>query len=394
MKKNALLAVVLLLLGAATPLQGQRWTSHSFAETQAGLQFTATDAPMDKLTTPRAAFALGHYFTPIVGARLHLSASEAKSGFKDLAQYYKWKNITPSMDLMIHLSNLLGANQNRALNLIVLGGVGLSYAWNNDELAALGVAPQRVPLRWDSNRLSHNLRAGLRIETNQRKPFGLSLEVDANSIGDRFNSKSNDADDWQFTAMLGLNYRFGYKKAAPRYITRVVEYTETIEVDEPTTIMVKEKRPVEKMEKKSIREVVFFNICQSNPNEAEGIDGAIKDIADLMKTSNDATFTVTGYADKGTGNPRINKMYAQKRAEGVTNKLVNEHGIDASRIKSDSKGDTVQPFEENDKNRCVIVTGEGTFKVTTYEEVEVEKQTTKKVKKEVTRQKEVQEEVK
>ena len=87
-------------------------------------------------------------------------------------------------------------------------------------------------------------------------------------------------------------------------------------------------------------------------------------------------------------------MYAQKRAEGVTNKLVNEHGIDASRIKSDSKGDTVQPFEENDKNRCVIVTGEGTFKVTTYEEVEVEKQTTKKVKKEVTRQKEVQEEVK
>ena len=54
----------------------------------------------------------------------------------------------------------------------------------------------------------------------------------------------------------------------------------------------------------------------------------------------------------------------------------------------------MQPFEENDKNRCVIVTGEGTFKVTTYEEVEVEKQSTKKVKKEVTRQKEVQEEVK
>ena len=174
----------------------------------------------------------------------------------------------------------------------------------------------------------------------------------------------------------------------------MVEYTETIEVDEPATIMVKEKRPVEKMEKKSIREVVFFNICESNPNEAEGIDKAIKDIADLMKTSSDATFTVTGYADKGTGNPRINKMYAQKRAEGVTEKLVKEHGIEASRITSDSKGDTVQPFEENDKNRCVIVTGEGTFKVTSYEEVEVEKQTTKKVQKEVTRQKEVQEEVK
>jgi hypothetical protein len=120
----------------------------------------------------------------------------------------------------------------------------------------------------------------------------------------------------------------------------------------------------------------------------------IKEAADLMKTSSDATFTVTGYADKGTGTAKINKMYAKKRADGVVDKLVKEHGLDASRIKSDSKGDTVQPFAENDKNRCVIVTGEGTFKVTTYEEVEVEKQTTKKVKKQVTRQKEVEEVVK
>ena len=104
-----------------------------------------------------------------------------------------------------------------------------------------------------------------------------------------------------------------------------------------------------------------------------------------MKTSEDAVFTVTGYADKGTGNAKLNKMYAEKRAADVTNKLINEHGLDASRVKSDSKGDTVQPFEENDKNRCVIITGEGTFKVTNYEEYETKKVTTKKVKKTVTR---------
>ena len=393
-KRFMTMAASLLLMGGAVTVQGQDWKSFSFIEAQGGLQLTSTNAPMDKLMTPTAALSFGHYFTPVVGARLHVNAWQSKAGFNDLDQYYKWKYVTPDLDLMVNLSNLFGKNQDRALNLILLGGVGLNYAWDNDELADLNVAPQRVPLKWDDNRLSHNLRAGLRLETNQSKPLGLSLELNANSLDDRFNSKTNDADDWQFTGMVGLSYRFGYKKPAPKYITRVVEYTETIEVDEPTTIMVKEKRPIEKMEKKNIREVVFFNICESNPNEAEGIDKAIKDIADLMKTSNDATFTVTGYADKGTGNPRINQMYAKKRADGVTDKLVNEHGIDASRIKSDSKGDTVQPFEENDKNRCVIVTGEGTFKVTTYEEVEVEKQTTKKVKKEVTRQKEVQEEVK
>lgn len=393
-KRFMTMAASLLLMGGAVTVQAQDWKSFSYIEAQGGLQLTSTNAPMDKLITPTAALSFGHYFTPVVGARLHVNAWQSKAGFNDLDQYYKWKYVTPDLDLMVNLSNLFGKNQNRALNLILLGGVGLNYAWDNDELADLNVAPQRVPLRWDDNRLSHNLRAGLRLETNQSKPFGLSLELNANSLDDRFNSKTNDADDWQFTGMVGLSYRFGYKKAAPRYITRVVEYTETIEVDEPTTIMVKERRPVEKMEKKSIREVVFFNICESDPNEAEGIEKAIKDIADLMKTSSDATFTVTGYADKGTGNPRINQMYAKKRADAVTEKLVKEYGIDASRIQSDSKGDTVQPFEENDKNRCAIVTGEGTFKVTTYEEVEVEKQTTKKVTKEVTRQKEIQEEVK
>ena len=388
------LAAAMLLMAGTAAAQNQDWKSYSYVEAQGGLQLTSTNAPMDKLFTPTAALSFGHYFTPVVGARLHVNAWQSKSGFSTLDKYYKWKYITPDLDLMINLSNLFGKNQNRALNLILLGGVGLNYAWDNDELKDLNLAPQLTPLAWDDNRLSHNLRAGLRLETNQSKPLGLSLEVNANSIDDRFNSKTNDADDWQFTAMLGLTYRFGYKQKAPRYITRVVEYTETIEVDEPTTIMVKEKRPKETLEKKSIRETVFFNICESNADEAQGIENAIKDIADLMKTSDDATFTVTGYADKGTGNARLNAMYAKKRAEAVTAKLVNEYGIDASRVKSDSKGDTVQPFDENDKNRCVIVTGEGTFKVTTYEEVEVEQQTTKKVKKEVTRQKEVQEEVK
>ncbi len=378
MKKNALLAVVLLLLGAATPLQGQRWTSHSFAETQAGLQFTATDAPMDKLTTPRAAFALGHYFTPIVGARLHLSASEAKSGFKDLGQYYKWKNITPSMDLMIHLSNLLGANQNRALNLIVLGGVGLSYAWDNDELAALGVAPQRVPLRWDSNRLSHNLRAGLRIETNQRKPFGLSLEVDANSIGDRFNSKSNDADDWQFTAMIGLNYRFGYKgrKRAPVAREEIV----TIWKDVPEEIVEYVDIPVEGLANMRIRREVFYDIRVSDNEDAEK---AQKEVFQFMNEYEKVRVTITGYADIGTGNERLNMMYSQRRAENFKKELVEKFGCDPEAISVDWKGDTVQPFEENDKNRCVIVEAEGLKRTQKMERQERRRTIIKKVEQKI-----------
>jgi outer membrane protein OmpA-like peptidoglycan-associated protein len=385
-------AVSLLMVGAASAQRDYK--SFSYVEAQGGLQLTSTNAPMDKLFTPTASLSFGHYFTPVVGARLNVNAWQSKAGFKDLDQYYKWKYVTPDLDLMLNLSNMFCKNTtNHALNVILLGGIGLNYAWDNDELKALNLEARRTPLAWDENRLSHNLRAGLRLETNQGKPFGVSLEVAANSLSDRFNSKTNDADDWQFTAQLGLIYRFNYKKAEPKYITKMVDVVEEVDVDEPYTYTVKEKRPVETMEQKKVEKVIFFEIRQSDADKAEGINAAIKEVADLMKTSSDVMVTVTGYADKGTGTARLNKMYAKKRADDVTKKLVEDHGLDAARITTDSKGDTVQPFPENDKNRCVIVTGEGTFKVTTYEEVEVEKQGTKKVKKSVTRQVEVKEEI-
>ena len=396
--KNLLTAAVALLMAGAAQAQTNTWTSYSFVEAQGGVQLTSTNAPMDKLITPTAALSFGHYFTPVVGARLHVNAWQSKSGLAATEQYYKWKYVTPDLDLLVNLTNLFGKGSDHALNVILLGGVGLNYAWDNDELKDLNLPANTMPLAWDKNRLSHNLRAGLRLETNQAKPFGVSLEVNANSLDDRFNSKTNDADDWMFTAMLGLNFRFGHKKAAPRYVTKTIEVIDTFEVDEPITIKVKEKQPKTKTETKHMKmnEAIFFKIRESDANAASGIDEAIKKVAELMKCSDDAMFTVTGYADKGTGSAKMNKKYAKQRADDVAKKLVEQYGLDAKRLKTDSKGDTVQPFEENDKNRCVIVTGEGTFRITTTEmvEVEVEKQSTKKVQKTKTREVQIQEEIK
>ena len=67
---------------------------------------------------------------------------------------------------------------------------------------------------------------------------------------------------------------------------------------------------------------------------------------------------MVGYADKGTGNAALNVKYAKQRADQYKKELVDSYGADASRIITDSKGDKVQPFAENDKNRCVIVDGE------------------------------------
>lgn len=380
-KRLMTLAASLLLMGGTAMAQSENWQSFSYVEAQGGLQLTSTNAPMDKLMMPTAALSFGHYFTPVVGARLHVNAWQSKSGFKDLDQYYKWKYVTPSVDLLLNLSNLLGQNQDRALNVILLGGVGLNYAWDNDELKDLGIAPQRIPLAWEDNRLSHNLRAGLRLETNQSKPLGFSLEVNANSLDDRFNSKINDADDWQFTAMIGLNFRFGYKGKKHIPVTRQIE--ETIWEDVPVVKKVKKQEPYMVEKPVTLHKEVFYDIRVSDNVDPSVIQA---EVAKFMKENPNSKVTIVGYADKGTGNVRLNKMYAERRAETFKKDLIEKHGVNGDMLVVDSKGDTVQPFpDNNDKNRCVIIDAVGKTEVQEFREIEVEETVMEKVEKKVIR---------
>lgn len=366
--KSLMMAAAALIVSTSAMAQGHGWKSYSFVEAQGGVQLTSTDAPMDKLITPTAALSLGHYFTPVIGARLHVNAWQAKSGFDNPGQYYKWNYITPDLDLLVNLSNIFNRNQDRALNIILLGGVGLNYAWDNDELKGLNVAVQRIPQAWDKNHLSHNLRAGLRLETNMSKPLGLSLEVNANSLDDRFNSKINDADDWQFTAMLGLSYRFGRKSACCGNCQRVVETpAPVVETPAETPPVVEtppapEPREVVTREPVTLHREAFYAICMSDNETPSAV---MNDVAEFMRQYQDVHVTIVGYADRGTGNSRINMGYSKQRAEKFLADLVSRYNVDASRITIDYKGDTVQPFpEDNDRNRCVIVDATGT-KVTT-----------------------------
>ena len=372
MKNKFLLLTATIALMAVCTVRAQEDTrdqlrSYSFVEAQGGLQMTATDADMTKLMTPTAAISFGHYFTPVVGARLHVNAWQSKAGFSDIDQFYKWKYVTPSLDLMVNLTNLMSKSPQHTLNIILLGGVGLNYAWENDELEDLKLPLTRTPLAWKDDKLSHNLRAGLRLETDVTKALGLSFEVAANSIDDRFNSKTNDADDWQFTAMLGISYRFGkrYQKPAPILTPIVQEVIEdnSADIAPATPAIVEEKKPEPKAVAKteSLHEEIFYVICKSDPTE--GGQTQLQRVADFMKKYKDAKVQIVGYADRGTGNPQINVMYAERRAAECKDALVNKYGCDAARINIDSKGDTVQPFSENDKNRCVIIDSKAQYTV-------------------------------
>ena len=55
--------------------------------------------------------------------------------------------------------------------------------------------------------------------------------------------------------------------------------------------------------------------------------------------------------------------YAGLRAADCKDALVKLYGCNPANILTDSKGDTVQPFDENDKNRCVIIESEAQYTV-------------------------------
>ena len=66
---------------------------------------------------------------------------------------------------------------------------------------------------------------------------------------------------------------------------------------------------------------------------------------------------VKGYADKETGSPAINMRYSKLRADKVAAAL-KAKGVPDSQLVVTAYGDTVQPFSQNDQNRCVIILGE------------------------------------
>ena len=100
-----------------------------------------------------------------------------------------------------------------------------------------------------------------------------------------------------------------------------------------------------------MRRDVFFTVSSGKISTSEMVK--VKEVVEFMKKNPNTIVEVTGYADKGTGNPTINAKYAHNRAVSVVKALVAE-GIAESRIKEASMGDKVQPYADPLLNRVAI----------------------------------------
>lgn len=354
----SLAASVALFLGVSTAAQAQDESeAYNFVGVQAGAQSTLTHFGLTDLITPQFAIQAGRYFNDKVGARLHLQGYQINSGFQaDRFPFvgqdtkYSFKDVTADLDMLVNLSNIINpARTNKAFNWYGVVGFGVNYTWGTDEFYNIVNNPQSNsafyagPILCGDKHASFNGRLGTGVEYKLSNSLALSFEADANYKNDQFNYKFNDRCDWQVAAFVGLTYKLGAKKKTPVivepvYATRVdtVWYDDT----EYKTKVVTEQFTCDD----------HFQIRESQPVS----ESVITKVTDFVKTYKNVSVSVTGYADKGTGNPTINMKYSQQRAEAVAEAL-KAAGVPAEIMTVDWKGDTEQPFAENDANRAAIV---------------------------------------
>ena len=339
-----------------------------------GLQHTLGEVDFGDLNSYNVQAAVGRQFSSVFGARLAVNAWQSKAGSKIEDQKFKWswKYVAPSIDLTVNLSNALcGFNPNRVFNLSFIAGLGANIGFSNDDAATAKNAinslknfqsaaakaewdnADNLDYIWDGSKVRLIGRLGLGADFKVSDKISIGLEANANTLNDHYNSKKAGNWDWYFNALAGVKINLG-----PTYETRVIPplEPEIRYVEKVVEKVVEVPGPAVTVEREAIRRDIFFIINKTDirPEEA----GKVKEIADYLNKYPTAKVVVTGYADAGTGNNRINDRLAAGRADVVVKSLVNDYGISMSRISYDSKGSRVQPFAENDLNRVSICIAE------------------------------------
>ena len=343
------------------------FTPHWYVQAQIGGQYTLGEVDFSDLLSGNFQVAGGYNFTPVWGMRLAIDTWQSKGGtelgYLGLGtQTWKYNFVAPTLDVTCDLTNwIYGYKADRVCNFGLLAGLGANFGWNNDDAASvknliLATGGQAIDpahtmsLLWDGTKTRFVGRFGAYLDFKVSRRVALGLELNCNATSDHYNSKKAGNADWYFNALAGVKVKLGKlaPKAAPEPIVveKIVEKIVEKPVEKPVV-----KEP-EAPKRETLRRDIFFTLRGSEVSRTEMTK--VEDVVAYLNKYPEAKVSVTGYADKGTGNPRLNVGYAQKRAQVITNLLVNRFGIDRSRIMMDSKGDTVQPYEQNDLNRVTI----------------------------------------
>lgn len=348
---------------------------HWYVQAQIGGQYTLGEVGFGKLLSPNAQLGVGYNFNKVVGARLSFNAWQSKAGQKVISDgatttyKWKWNYIAPMVDATFNLTNLFCEyNPNRLVEVGVFGGIGANIAWGNNEAKDAkktilatpgsknleGYDKTAMPLEnlWTGSKTRFVARVGANVDFRVSDRVKLGVELSANTLSDKYNSKKAGNPDWYFNALVGAKIALGQTHStkvipAPKPVEKIIERI----IEKPAPAPAPKTETKQEAVDENFRRDIFFPI--GNSNIAKSQTTKIAEIVTFMKENPDAKITLTGYADKGTGSAAFNDKIAARRAQTVYNTLAAK-GVAKSRMIKKSMGSRVQPFEENDMNRVTI----------------------------------------
>lgn len=319
--------------------------------------------------------AVGKWFSPEIGVRLMYSGLSAKGATQKghLAHstgvdvpgkggngYWleksKFNFFNFQIDAMFNASNIIwGYNEKRVYNLSPYVGLGVMRV--SDKPAETAIAGHFGLL--NSFRLTSCL--------------DLNLDIRGTLVNDDFDGEPGGRKgEGLLTATLGLTYKFsprGWNRG--KNVIRTVYNTAEIKaMQEKLRQMSEENARLQeaiangnKEEAQTIvkqiasSNLVVFPIGKSTlSNEARVNLGMLAEV--IKKGDPHSVYTITGYADEGTGSEELNRELSKERADAVYDCLVKEFGISQSQLRIDYKGGVDNMFYDDPRLSRAVITQE------------------------------------
>ncbi len=319
---------------------------------------------------PALDISVGKWFTPGIGVRVMYSGLKIKgatqtgvhstgdevpgkggNGYWLEKQKFGYYNF--HVDAMFNLTNLIGGyKEKRVYNISAYGGVGVMHTSDT---------PKETDI---------SAHFGLLNSFRLCSALDLNLDLRGTFVDDGFDGETGGRfGEGMFTATIGLTYKFnqrGWDRS--KTVTRTVYNTEELNAlrdrlnrmgEENARLqeaLAHKQEPKTVVKTKASSNFVTFTIGKSElSNEARVNLGMF---AEVVKAGDpDAVYTITGYADAGTGSKKLNERLSKERAEAVYDCLVNEFGVDGSQLKIDYKGGVDNMFYDDPRmSRAVITT--------------------------------------
>lgn len=373
--KKTLLAIAALLLASGAMLGQEKeksydeFSGHWLIGVQGGIGQTVGETSFGTLISPAASVWFGYQFTPVWGLRAGVSGWQARGAVVDgSTSVYRYNYVQGNVDVLVDLCGIAGYRVSRAVNPYLFAGIGVNGAFNNGEARDLSPRLPEDNLLWDGSRVFPAGRFGVGMGVRITDAVHFNIEVNANVLGDAFNSKRGSAVDWQLGALAGFTFRIGLKKEKASEEIPVVEPAPAAE-PEPEPAAEPEPAPVasatavaaagQSLEGaeyaapafEAVEENVFFLIGQSSIRESEA--SKVDAVADVLRANPQTRVTVTGHADRETGSAERNMELSRERAENVAAALI-AAGIEADRITVLYRGAEETPFDTPEENRVAI----------------------------------------